>query len=488
MIIKSKGTYDLYGDESRKVLYLSMLFQNLMENFNYEFIRTPIFESSDLFHRGVGETTDIVTKETYDFKDRGDRSLTLRPEGTAGAVRSFIENKMYASSLPKKFWYYGPMFRYERPQSGRYREHYQFGCEVFGSSDPIVDAEIISIPWTLFVFLGLKGVKVNINSLGDEESRESYKKALMTYLEPHIDELCDDCKERFKKNPLRILDCKVDKDNEILKNVPTTIEYLNEASKAHFDAVLKYLEALEINYEVNPKVVRGLDYYTHTVFEITADIKEFGAQNVLCGGGRYDNLINNLEGPKTPAVGFGLGSERLINALDKENINICPPNMLDCYIVPMSNNEKDFALALCNSLRIMGLKCDIDNMNRNIKSNFKQAENLNSIFTLIIGEDELNNNYITVKNMIDKEAPQEKIANKDIIEYIFNELESFSHHDCDCHDHDECCCEEHCECEEECSCDDENNCGCHDHDECNCDDENNCGCHNHDEKCCCKED
>ena len=248
MIQKAKGTYDVFGDYGKKLLYVEELVEGLMEKYNYEYFRTPIFESSNLFHRSVGETTDIVTKETYDFKDRGDRDLTLRPEGTAGIVRSFIENKMYGNHTnPVKAWYYGPMYRYERPQSGRCREFYQFGVEVFGSDDPLSDAEVISIPVNLYKLLGLKGINVNINTLGDIESRELYRNALIEYFRPHIGELCTDCKERFYKNPLRILDCKVDKENAIMKGAPKTIDYLNEISKKHFEAVKRYLDSMGIS-------------------------------------------------------------------------------------------------------------------------------------------------------------------------------------------------------------------------------------------------
>ena len=271
MIQKPKGTYDVYGDKSKKILYLENLIKNLMETYNYNYVRTPLFESSELFHRGVGETTDIVTKETYDFIDRGNRNMTLRPEGTAGVVRSFIENKMYAEvTQPVKCWYYGPMYRYERPQSGRFREFYQFGCEVFGSDNALIDAEIISIPVNFYRLLGLKGIKVNINSLGDRQSRENYRNALIEYFKPHIDDLCEDCKCRFEKNPLRILDCKIDGSKEIMANAPKTIDFLNEESRKHFEDVKKYLDSLEIDYEVNTNLVRGLDYYTHTVFEVEA--------------------------------------------------------------------------------------------------------------------------------------------------------------------------------------------------------------------------
>lgn len=455
MINKAKGTYDLYGIEGKKRLYINNLIQELMEKYNYEYISTPLFENSALFHRSVGETTDIVTKETYDFKDRGNRDNTLRPEGTAGVVRSYIENKMYSDpSVPKKLWYYGPMYRYERPQSGRYREFYQFGCEVLGSEDPLVDAEIISIPVTLFRMLGLKGIKVNINSLGDNESRENYKKALMDYLKPHINDLCEDCKTRYEKNPLRILDCKIDANNEILKNVPKTIDYLNEKSKEHFNKVLKYLEALEIEYKVNPNTIRGLDYYTHTVFEIEADVEGFGSQNVMCGGGRYDNLVESLEGPKTKAVGFAIGIERLMMALEHEKIKVVENLFTDCYILAMQEEQKPFAFAITTSLRMLGLIADMDYQNRTLKANFKQAERLNSRFMLIIGEDEVKNNYITIKDM--KNKTEEKVENTKVLEYIITRLE------------------DNCSCDDKCSCDDE--CNCEDHCKCNCKEDKECTC------------
>ena len=251
MIQKPKGTYDVYGKNGKNLLYLRDLIQALMEKYNYQYVRTPMFESSELFHRGVGETTDIVSKETYDFVDRGERKMTLRPEGTAGVVRSFIENKMYGeASQPIKCWYYGPMYRYERPQSGRFREFYQFGVEVFGTSDPLADAEVISIPVNLYKLLGLKGIKVNINTLGDIESRIQYREALLTYFKPHLDCLCEDCQKRYATNPLRILDCKVDKDLDIMKNAPKISNYLNDISRMHFDKVKSYLEAMNIEYNI----------------------------------------------------------------------------------------------------------------------------------------------------------------------------------------------------------------------------------------------
>ena len=431
MIQKPKGTYDVVNN--KKILYIENLLKNMMEAYNYEYFRTPIFEASELFHRGVGETSDIVTKETYDFKDRADRDMTLRPEGTAGIVRSFIENKLYGNhSVPVKAWYFGPMFRYERPQSGRFREFYQFGVEVLGSSDAMVDAEVISIPVNFYKILGLKNVKVNLNTLGDSESRIKYKEALKEYFRPYLDELCEDCRNRFEKNPLRILDCKVDADKDIMKNAPRIIDYLNEESKNHFENVKKYLTSLDIEYEVNPNIVRGLDYYTHTVFEVTAEIKDFGAQNVLCAGGRYDNLVETLDGPSTPSVGFALGLERLLNVLEAEEIDLNIDDSTDIYIAYMSENEKANALRLCTNLRLNGFRVDIDYCSRNLKSNFKQADRLNSKLIIIVGEEEVKNNFVTVKNNITKE--ENKVELEDLLYYLDETLSEECHCGCDdCH-------------------------------------------------------
>ena len=423
MIQKAKGTYDVYGEYGKRLLYVEELIEGLMEKYNYEYFRTPIFESSSLFHRGVGETTDIVTKETYDFKDRGNRDLTLRPEGTASIVRSFIENKMYGNHImPVKAWYYGPMFRYERPQSGRCREFYQFGVEIFGCEDPISDAEVISIPVNLYKLLGLKEIKVNINTLGDKESRELYRNALIEYFKPHLDTLCDDCKERFNKNPLRILDCKIDANKDIMKSAPKTIDYLNEKSKDYFEKVKRYLDALDIKYTVNTNLVRGLDYYTHTVFEVEAKVEGFGSQNVLCGGGRYDNLVENLDGPKTSGVGFALGLERLMTALEYEKIELPIINEIDAYVIPMSENEKEYAMNLCMNLRLNGFICDIDYNNRSLKNNFKNADRLNSKFIIIIGDEEIKSNIITIKNNKTKE--EYKINKDELIDFLDSNLPS----------------------------------------------------------------
>ncbi len=420
MLQKPKGTYDIYGDKALTYLYFRKLVEALMDKYNAKYFETPIFESSELFHRGVGETTDIVSKETYDFKDRGDRDLTLRPEGTAGIVRCFIENKLYAENLPLKAWYLGPMFRYERPQAGRYREFYQFGFEAFGSFDAMMDAEVIGIVCNLFKILGLKGVSVNINTLGDKESRENYRKALLDYFKPYLNDLCDDCRRRYEKNPLRILDCKVDSSNEIMKNAPKMTDYLNEESRIHFDKVKEYLDAMGINYKVNSSIVRGLDYYTHTVFEVQADIEGFGSQNTLAAGGRYDHLVEFVGGPSVPGVGFAVGLERLFLALDAENIDIreiiCP----DVYIFSAGDEQKPYVLSLSNDLRLAGFNVEIDYNGKSFKSNFKQADKVNARYIIIIGEEEVESKLLTVKNNETKEEYKVKLDK--IIEFLDEKL------------------------------------------------------------------
>lgn len=434
MITKQKGCHDIYGIEAKKWQYVNSVIDSLMEKYNYGFIRTPIFEATEVFHRGVGETTDIVTKETYDFKDRGDRNITLRPEGTAGIVRSYIENKMYGNMpQPVKLYYSGTMYRYERPQSGRDRELTQFGVEVLGSDDPFVDAEVISIPVNLFKILGLKEIKVNINTLGDNNSREMYKEKLIEYLTPHINDLCEDCKARLNKNPLRILDCKVDADNEIIKNAPVTLDHLNEESKERFEKVKKYLSLMDIDYVVNPKLVRGLDYYNHTVFEIEAKVEGFGSNNVLAGGGRYNGLVKMLDGPDTCCCGFALGIGRLVMALDLENINLNVKDDLDVFVMYVSDTEKDYATTLTQELRMNGFRVDTEYTGRGLKGQFKQADRLNSKMLIILNDEDLKNDEVNVKNNITKEETK---VNIDYLMYFLDENLD-SEDECDC---DECSC------------------------------------------------
>ncbi len=450
MISKQKGCLDLYGTTAKKWQYVNKVIDSLMEKYNYNFIRTPIFEASELFHRGMGETTDVVTKETYDFVDRGDRKISLRPEGTAGIVRSYIENKMYGDpSQPIKVFYNGTMYRYERPQSGRDREFTQFGVEVLGSDDPLVDAEVISIPVMLLQILGLKGVKVKINTLGDKESRDNYRNALIDYFKPHIKELCEDCNERLLKNPLRILDCKVDKDNNILKNAPKTIDYLNESSKKRFESVKEYLDELEIEYEVDSKIVRGLDYYNHTVFEIEASVEGFGSNNVLAGGGRYNGLVDSLDGPETACIGFACGLGRIIQALDLENVKLPIIDDLEIFVMYVSDTEKKYAASLVHYLRANGFRVDTEYNGRGLKAQFKQADRLNSRYLILLNDEDLKNDEIKIKNNKTKEEElisvdyllyylDEKLSDEDL---DFSDIEE--HHCCGHHGEEHECCGNH---------------------------------------------
>lgn len=446
MITKPKGTRDIYGQEAKKWQYVSKVIDEVMEKYNYNFIRVPVFESSELFHRGVGETTDIVTKETYDFTDRGGRNITLRPEGTAGVVRSYIENKMYGdNNQPAKLYYNCPMYRYERPQAGRLREFTQFGYEVIGSDDPLADAEVISLAVNIYKILGLKGIKVNVNSLGDKESRESYRDALINHFKPHIDELCSDCKERLEKNPLRILDCKVDSDKEIMKSAPKTIDYLNKESKERFDKVKEYLEIMGVEFVVNPSVVRGLDYYNHTVFEVEAKVEGFGAQNVIGGGGRYNGMVEQLGGPSTPAIGFAAGFDRLMIALEKENINIPISNSVDLFLLYVSEEEKKYAIYLSNELRMNGFTIETDYLSRSLKAQFKQADRLNSKFIIVLNSEDIKNNELRIKNNITKE--EEIISLDALIYYLDENLFAADECSCNCQGEHECSCDKDCDCD-----------------------------------------
>lgn len=416
MIAKPKGTYDLMGVDAKIYTHISHEIEDMMTNFNYELIRTPIFEASELFHRSVGEGTDIVTKETYDFVDRGNRNITLRPEGTAGVVRSLIENKLYGNrSDAIKLYYNGTMYRYERPQSGRTREFTQFGVEAFNSNDPMLDAEVISIGYYLLSNLGIDAT-VAINSLGDKESRENYTAALVKYLEPNINDLCEDCQNRIKTNPLRILDCKVDKDSEILKNVPKISDYLSEESKKRFEVLKEYLSILDINYEINEKIVRGLDYYDENVWEYIAD-----ADGVtLGGGGRYNHLVENLDGPSIPAVGFAMGIERIILNI-KENIQTSNlEQAVDVYIMSVSDEEKIHALELAQYLRLNNVATEINSTNLSMKSQFKIADKLQAKFLIILNNEDLQKGLVNIKDNATKE--EVKVDESEVIDWILGNI------------------------------------------------------------------
>ena len=420
MITKPKGTYDILPDESPKWAKLEDTIRKICKLFNYKEIRTPIFESSDVFHRDQNDTSDMVTKETYDFKDRSDRGITLRPEGTAGVARAFVENKLYVENPVSKLFYMGPMFRYERPQKGRNRQFNQFGVEALGSDSPLIDVEVISLGATLIRALGLKDVTVKINSLGDEESRSAYKNVLINHFSKYKDQLCSDCLNRLEKNPLRILDCKVDRDKDFFKTAPKINEYLNDYSKNRFKQVLDGLNLLDLKYVVDDNLVRGLDYYSHTVFELEVNVPEFGAQNVIGAGGRYDNLISDLGGPKTPGVGMAFGVERLLLATDLNGKKLAKPDEIHAYIIALGEKAQMEAIRINNVLRIGGLSTDMDYLSGSLKSKFKKADKNNAKFTLILGDNELEKGEINIKN--NETDEQETIRIIDVYAYIITKI------------------------------------------------------------------
>lgn len=412
MLQKPKGTLDIYGEDGKIFDYISNYTSAFMSLYNYEFIKLPTFESTELFYRGVGDTTDIVNKETYDFLDKSNRKMTLRPEMTAGTARCLIEDKLYTEGV-KKFYYLGSCFRYERPQSGRLREFTQFGIECFNVSNPKVDAEVISLAYRYLSGLGLTNLVVKLNSLGNKESRKEYNEVIKEYLSKDYDNLCDTCKERLSKNPLRILDCKYDGEREYIKNAPKTLDYLNEESKSYFEEVKSSLESLGIPFVEDSTLVRGLDYYSHTVFEIISDIPDLGKANTLCGGGRYDGLVELLGGPSTPGIGFAMGIERIIILL-KELECYVPDRELDVFVMNLDNTN--YAFQIIDDLRLSEFSVETDYTGKNMKGMWKLVDKLNPKFVLIIGEDERVNDYITVKDNITKE--ETKVKTSDLIDYL----------------------------------------------------------------------
>lgn len=395
-----RGTQDILPGEIEKWQLIENKARELCKRYQYQEIRTPIFEHTDLFLRGVGDTTDIVQKEMYTFEDRGGRSITLRPEGTASTVRSYVEKKMFGyANQPVKLYYMGPMFRYERPQAGRFRQFVQFGIEALGSNDPAIDAEVISLAMNLYKEMGLKKLKLVVNSLGDKESRNAHREALVNHFQPRIGEFCKDCQNRLEKNPLRILDCKVDRDHELMKTAPSIIDYLNDYSKAYFEKLQHYLTQLDIPFEVDPNLVRGLDYYNHTAFEIMSNAEGFGAITTLCGGGRYNGLAEEIGGPETPGIGFALSIERLIAALNAEGIELELNEGIDCYLAALGEEAKDHTVGLLQQLRSAGFSAERDYLDRKIKAQFKAADRLKAKFVAVLGDEELKNNKINVKNM-----------------------------------------------------------------------------------------
>ncbi|MCL1991069.1 MAG: histidine--tRNA ligase [Defluviitaleaceae bacterium] len=414
---KPKGTYDVLPDESGKWQFVESVVREVARVYHAKEIRTPIFESSELYHRAAGETSDVVSKETYDFEDRGGRGITLRPEGTAGVVRSFIENKSYVKSGTQKMFYMGPMFRYERQQKGRYRQHMQFGVEAFGSDSPSTDVEIIAMACLVLQKLGLdRNVKVKLNSLGSDKSRALYREALIHHFEAHKGSLCSDCQVRFEKNPLRILDCKKDADSEAMKKAPAMIDHLVSEDLAYFNAVKKGLKEIGVVYEYDQHLVRGFDYYTHTIFEVQADIPGFGAQTTLCGGGRYDKLVEELGGPATPGIGFGMGLERVLLALEAAHISHDVADAVDLFFLPMGEDAQILTLDMMRQFRAEGLSCEADFSDRKLKARFKLADDHHAKYTVVVGDDERATQMFKVKDA--KTGEQVTVKRDELVKFI----------------------------------------------------------------------
>lgn len=392
---KPTGTQDFLPGTVEKWQFVEDKARDLCRRFNYREIRTPIFEQTELFERGVGETTDIVEKEMYTFIDKGERSMTLRPEGTAGVVRAYVQNKLYGEPDITKLYYMGPMFRYERPQAGRYRQFHQFGVEVFGTADPSIDAEVITLGYLFTKELGLSGVKVEINSVGTPAVRAAYRDRLLAFLMPMKDNLCSDCQSRIERNPMRVLDCKKDQDK--FAGAPSILDSLDEECSSHFEKVKTYLDAMEVEYEVNPRLVRGLDYYTHTAFEFKA--QGIGAIDTVGGGGRFNGLVGEIGGPDQPGIGFGIGLERIMLILEHQNIELNAVKPLDVYLVGLGEAaDREIAKILFN-LRSEGFSAERDYLGRKMKAQMKSADRLQARYTAILGDDELDRGEIALKSM-----------------------------------------------------------------------------------------
>ena len=396
---KPRGTEDVLPRDSYRWQFLEDVFRSEARAYGYKELRTPVFEHTELFERGVGDTTDVVQKEMYTFTTKGGDSITLRPEGTAGAARALLEHGLFNDPLPIKAYYLTSCYRYEKPQAGRLREFHQFGMECYGTKDPAADAEMITAAKGLFDRLRLRDVRLEINSIGCPECRAEYHKALKAYFESYRDELCDDCKQRLERNPMRLLDCKNEHDSAIAASAPTVLDYLCGECKDHFEKVKAYLDSNGVEYTVNPKIVRGLDYYTKTVFEfISGDI---GAQSTVCGGGRYDGLIADLGGNPMPALGFAAGIERLLLTMDAQGVEIPTPEPCDVYIASMGDEARKKASSLALSLRRAGLYAEFDVVGRGLRAQMKYADKLNAKYSLVLGDNEISGNKAQLKNMAD---------------------------------------------------------------------------------------
>lgn len=414
MISIPKGTRDVLPADSYKWHYIENLVKNVAVDFNIREIRTPVFEHTELFLRGVGNTTDVVSKEMYTFTDKGDRSMTLKPEGTAGVARSYLENGLVQLAAPVKMFYIAPVFRYERPQAGRLREHHQFGVEMYGSALPSMDAEVIGVAAEIFKRLGVTDLSLNINSIGCPKCRGGYNEALRAYYGKYRDKLCRTCLDRLDKNPLRILDCKEEDCIEINKHAPVIFDYLCEECCGHFDMLKNHLTVLGIEYSVDPRIVRGLDYYTKTVFEFVSSA--IGAKGTVCGGGRYDGLVESIGGKPTPAVGFGMGLERLMLQLEACGIEIPNEEKLSVFVVSCDESCYPYAFKLAAELRSSGISTDIDHGGRSMKAQFKFADKLGAQNVIVVGSEEMASGILTVKDMSSGE--QRKTARENIVSSI----------------------------------------------------------------------
>ena len=445
-----KGTHDVLSNESKLYQRVESLMCSVAELFAYKEVRVPVMEYSDLFIRGVGKSSDIVRKEMYTFLDHGDRSITLRPEFTAGIMRMLIQNKVLAvNELPVKSYYLGPVFRYDRPQLGRYRQFNQFGIESVGHDSPLNDCEVISLAYTILCSLGLDNVVIRINTLGDEESRNNYREALKEYFGKHLDHMCSDCKERYELNPLRILDCKVPSDQEIVKDAPLMNDYLSDKSRERFAYVLKVLEELEIPYEVDTTLVRGLDYYSETVFEFHYTSKAGNNYGAIGGGGHYGHLVRDLGGPDVPGIGLSFGIERLVSVIKDDQEEEIVEEGPDFYIMPMGEKAHEYGLLVADDLRVSGYATDFCFDDVKLGNMFKRAERKNAKYALIIGDNEVENDEVVIKDL--KSQEQKTIQRSLLLDYV-DEL--FDEHECGCHkdDGEHHCCHENKEEEHHCCC------------------------------------
>lgn len=409
-----KGTKDILPDQVYRWHYVENRFADICAKYGFKEIRTPMFEHTEVFARGIGDTTDVVQKEMYTFNDHAGRSITLKPEGTSGAVRAFIEHKQYAEVQPTKYYYVTDCFRYEKPQSGRLRHFHQFGIEVFGTPNMLADAEVISLGYDFLTELGITEIELRINSVGCPECRSKYREALREFLRPYYDELCNTCKDRYERNPMRILDCKSEVCQQIAKGAPRMLDYLCDDCRQAFEELKQNLTSLGIEYTIDPNIVRGLDYYTKTAFEFVTT--KIGAQGTVCGGGRYDHLVEELGGPPIPGVGFGLGIERLLLLMEANQIEIPEENKPEVFVAVVGEAAKAFGLKLCRELRQKGVIAEMDTLARNIKGQFKYADRLGARYTLVIGEDELAKGVVSLKDM--SRSEQREIS----IDKIYDEI------------------------------------------------------------------